>query len=235
MEATKDQSGYTGDSICSVCGYEISKGQVIPSKKEEMLENIQNAQSGSSVQIAVPNDDGTADAVVPSDVLEAAKGKDVELVLDMDGYQWTILGSTITGTDLKDIDLKVELDTQKIPAETVAELAGTAATKQLSLAHDGEFGFKANLKINVGAEHAGKNAKLYYYNANKELEPVGGNVVGSDGNVVLEFGHASDYVIVFEEKAEKNSGAIWWILLAVAAVGAAAAAAVILTRKKRSK
>jgi len=234
VQATKDQPGYTGDKICSVCGYEISKGEVIPSKQEEILDDVQNAQSGSSVQIAVPNDDGTADAVVPSEVLEAAKGKDVVLVLDMDGYQWTIVGSTITGTDLKDINLKVELDTQKIPAETIAKLTGVAA-KQLSLAHEGEFGFKANLKVNVGAEHAGKNAKLYYYNADKTLEPVGGNVVGTDGSVVLEFSHASDYVIVVEEEAEEKSGAIWWILLAVAAAGAAAAAAVIITRKKRSK
>ena len=235
VEATKDQPGYTGDSICSVCGYEISKGEVIPSKKEEVLEDVQNAQNGSSIQIAVPDDDGTPDAVVPSEVLEAAKGKDVELVLDMGDYQWTIQGSSITGTELESINLKVELDTQAIPAEKVSKLAGNAATMQLSLVHDGEFGFKANLRVNVGVEHAGKNGKLYYYNANQELEAAGGNVIGEDGTIVLEFGHASDYVLVIEEEAEKDSGAIWWIVLAVVVVGAAAAAAVVITRKKRSK
>ena len=30
LEATEEKEGYTGDSICSVCEYEISKGQTIP-------------------------------------------------------------------------------------------------------------------------------------------------------------------------------------------------------------
>jgi len=33
--------------------------------------------------------------VAPKDVLEAAKGKDVDIVLDMNGYKWTINGNNI--------------------------------------------------------------------------------------------------------------------------------------------
>ena len=231
VEATKEEPGYTGDSICSVCGYVLKKGEVIPSKQEAVLEDIQNAQNGSSVQIGVPEDNGTLNAIVPSDVLEVAKGKDVELVLDMGQYQWTILGNSITGTDLKDIDLKVELNAQKIPAEVISSVVRKEKTLQLSLSHNGDFGFTANLSIDLGQENAGKTGKLYYYNGDKQLELVSSSVIGQDGKIILPFSHASDYVIVIEEAA---GNAVLWIIVA-AVVVVAAAAAVLIIRKKRSK
>lgn len=38
LEATEEKEGYTGDSICSVCQYEISKGQAIPVIGQEPTE-----------------------------------------------------------------------------------------------------------------------------------------------------------------------------------------------------
>ena len=29
-EATTSEKGYTGDTVCKICGYEIAKGKVIP-------------------------------------------------------------------------------------------------------------------------------------------------------------------------------------------------------------
>ena len=230
VEATKEEPGYTGDFICADCGYEIKKGEVIPSKQDAVLENIQNAQNGSSVQIGVPEDDGTLSAIVSAEVLEAAKGKDVLLVLDMGKYQWIIQGNTITGTDLQDIDLKVELDTQRIPADVISTVAKTEKTLQLSLTHNGEFGFAAKLSVDLGKENAGKVGKLYYYNADKELELIGSGEIGKDGKILLPFSHASDYVIVIEAAA---SNLVLWIVLAVAVIGAAAV--VLILRKKRNQ
>ena len=36
VEATYESDGYTGDTICSVCGYEMAKGQVIPALEEDL-------------------------------------------------------------------------------------------------------------------------------------------------------------------------------------------------------
>ena len=38
LEATEEKEGYTGDSICSICKYEISKGEVIPVITQEPTE-----------------------------------------------------------------------------------------------------------------------------------------------------------------------------------------------------
>ena len=44
--------------------------------------------------------------VAPKDVLEAAKGKDVDIVLDMNGYKWTINGNNIQADILRILTLR---------------------------------------------------------------------------------------------------------------------------------
>ena len=51
LEATEEQEGYTGDSVCSACKYEISKGQTIPVIGQEPTETqpaAPDAQPGQS-------------------------------------------------------------------------------------------------------------------------------------------------------------------------------------------
>ena len=77
---------------------------------------------------------------------------------------------------------------------------GSRQTKQFSLEHDGAFGFTADLTLNIGTEHSGKYANLFYHNEKTgKLEYQGVDVVDKDGNVVFTFTHASDYVIVFAD------------------------------------
>lgn len=234
VESTKENAGYTGDSVCSVCGDLIAEGKEIPSKQEAVLDEVQNAENGSTIQIGVPNDDGTKDPVIPAEVLEAAKGKDVDLVLDMGDYQWVISGEDIIGAELAAVDMGVKLDTQNIPEDVVASVAGKAPTKQLSLTHNGAFGFKAGLKLYVGKEYAGQTGSLYYYNEEQKLELVSTNQIDADGNVVLTFDHASDYVVVISANAENPTNPILWIVLAIVGVAAVAVAVVVIVKKKRA-
>ena len=138
--------------------------------------------------------------VVPKDILEAAKGKDIDVVLNMGGYTWTINGKDIYSSNLKDIDLRVTLDTDNIPSNIIQALAGDNPAKQLSLAHNGDFGFLATLTVNVGAENAGRFGNLYYYDSEGRLIFMNAGTVTSDGRVSLEFSHASEYVIVMSEQ-----------------------------------
>lgn len=157
------------------------------------VEIIEQAPAGSSVNVQMKDT-----TVVTKDILTAAKGKDVNVVLEMDGYSWTINGKDID--EVKDVDLKVTLDTKAIPDEKVNALAGDKKTKQLTLAYDGEFGFEAELNINVGKDYAKQYGNLYWYNDNK-LTFVDAGQVDENGNLSLTFNHASDYVIVFDKEA----------------------------------
>ena len=143
------------------------------------VEQIQQAPAGSSVNVEMKDT-----TVVDKDILTAAKGKDVYVVLEMDGYSWIINGKDID--EVKNVDLKVILDTKNIPEEKISALAGDKQTKQLTLAYDGEFGFTAQLNINVGKDYAKQYGNLYWYNKDK-LTFIDTGIVDENGNLSLTF------------------------------------------------
>lgn len=136
--------------------------------------------------------------VVPEEILKAAKGKDVELVLDMGAYSWRINGGDIKAAEPKSINLEVIMDVDTVPAAIVSSVAGSNYTRQIELVYSGDFGFTGRLTLNLGTEHSGKNASLYYYDSSNKLVFNQGQSIDKDGNVTMSFSHASSYVIVIE-------------------------------------
>lgn len=172
--------------------------KVIVLPKEEtnkIVEEIAKADKEEKIEVFMGNA-----TVVPTEVLEAAKGKDVVVELNMGGYTWEINGKDILASNLKDINLEVKMDSHAVPSNIVKELAGDNPVKQLSLTHNGNFGFKANLKINVGNEYKGKYGNLYYYDSDGKMVYMNAGKIDENGNVVVSFSHASDYVIVINDK-----------------------------------
>lgn len=177
--------------------------QVNPIQEEKLSESaiqgivntLNEAGKGEFVRI----DMGNA-TVVSKEILEAAKGKDVNIQLNMNGYTWTIHGASILANNLKDINLKVIPDTNNIPGKTIQALAGDNPTRQLTLAHEGDFGFKATLTLNMGNEYSGKYGNLYYHDSDGKMVFINAGQISPNGDVSLEFSHASDYVIVMNDK-----------------------------------
>ncbi len=205
---------------------------------ETVVDDIESSAQSSTasgkketVTVDMKKADGTYETEVPKEVLTAAKGSNVDVVFDMGGYQWTINGKDIK--DAKDVNLEVKMNTNAVPKNIVSKLAGKNDTVQLSLSHDGEFGFKAALKIALDKKYAGKFGNLYYYNKGK-LEPVQAGKIDKNGNVTFTFEHASDYVIVIDEKNQINtapptsdhSPIIPFAVLLIAAIGMVVFAAV---------
>ena len=169
---------------------------VLPSETiNSVVSAINGAAAGENITVAM----GGA-TVVPKAILEAAKGKDVNIVLDMGGYTWTINGMDILASDLQDINLEVKFDTNAIPSNVVKALAGDNPVRQISLTHNGDFGFKATLTMNAGAEYSGKYGNLYYYDSDGKMVFINAGTIDESGNVSLEFSHASDYLLVMSDK-----------------------------------
>lgn len=167
---------------------------------DDVIEQINNAQDGASVAVSM---NGTT--VVSKDILEAAKGKDVNVSMNMGGYTWTINGMNILASGLKDINLEVKFDTNAIPSNVVKALAGDNPVRQLSLTHNGDFGFKATLTLNAGKENADKYGNLYYYDSDGKMVFINAGKIAADGSVSLDFSHASDYVLVMSDKLMSQS------------------------------
>ena len=160
---------------------------------------LDEAKSGETVTVAM---NGTT--VVPKDILDSIKGKDVTLVLDMEnGISWKINGKEITDA-AGDIDFGVTIGAdagKSIPVDVINNVTGERYSMNLTLAYDGEFGFTATLTVNMESKNAGLYANLFYYNEQTgELEFISAGQIDSDGNVELVFTHASDYTIVVDTK-----------------------------------
>lgn len=156
---------------------------------------IDKANKGDTLQINMNNV-----RILPKKTLEAMKGKDITLILDLgNDIQWVINGKEITGQNLGDINLKLTKNSNTIPFEVVEEYAGDRSTMQFSLVHEGEFGCTATLRILVSSHRAGYYANLFYYNREAGvLEYVGSSQMDEKGIADLTMTHASDYLIIVD-------------------------------------
>ena len=166
---------------------------------------LEDTKAGDTVTVAM---NGTT--VVPKDVIDSIKGKDTTLVLDMgNGLSWKINGQDITGA-AGDIDFGVTVGAdagKSIPVDVINNVTGERFSLNLTLAYDGEFGFTATLTVNMESKNAGLYANLFYYNEQTgELEFICAGQIDSDGNVELEFTHASDYTIVVDTRIMSGNG-----------------------------
>lgn len=182
-------SGSSGPSTGSSSGW------------SQIEKELEQSAPGSTVTVDM---NGTTE--VPAEVFEAVAGKDVTLELDMGGgVKWEINGQDIpTDLDFTDLDLGVSLNTSDIPVDVINMVTGEKSTVQLSLAHDGEFGFTLTLTAPVGTENKGLWANLYHYNTTKKQMLFETSAqVDSSGNVALKFTHASEYAIVLDESSHE--------------------------------
>lgn len=71
---------------------------------------------------------------------------------------------------VRDVDVAVEINTKNISETKVKEIAKDNDSMQISLAHNGEFGFKADISIPVDKKHNGKEANLFHYTKDKKYQ-----------------------------------------------------------------
>lgn len=164
----------------------------------------EQAQDGSIINV-----DMNGSVVVPGDIFDSIKGKDITITFDMgNGILWSVEGKNVITDKAGDIDFSVQTGVNTVPVDIVNNVTGERYSIQISLAHEGEFGFTAVLSIGLGKENAGYTASLYYYNENTgELELICKDQVAEDGTVSLAFTHASDYVIAIDGEEESGNAA----------------------------
>ena len=153
MEFTVADSKLKDGASDEITGERLSDEEIA-----NIITQIENAEPGTTISI----DMGKA-TVIPKEVLEAIKGTEINIALHMEGYSWTIRGQNVSATELQDIDMEVKTDTNPVPSSLVKSIAGDQPTTQLSLTHNGDFGFRADLTLNLGSEHSGATGNLYYY------------------------------------------------------------------------
>ena len=170
------------------------------SPSEQAIDKIEDAKEGSTVKITLR----TGQTKLDKEVFEELAGRDVTLEIILPGgVTWTVNGEDIPQTaDLTDLDMGVSLNTSTIPVDLINAITGEIGTVQLTLKHDGPFGFTMTLTAPVGKENEGLWANLYHYDedAGKMVYQTSA-LVDEDGNVALPFDHASQYALVLDSKS----------------------------------
>ncbi len=200
---------------CTVCGYIISpatgsnnnssSGGSSSSSDESPNIEGKNGKKGWSAILDVIEDTKEGEKVVidmndatelPKNILKEIKGKDIAIVLNMDnGFIWTINGKDVENP--KTIDMGVKKGT-RIPVKVINEVTGESEYIEITLSHNGDFGFKAVLTVDMGKNNKGNFANLYYYNG-KEMDIICSDEIDENGKADLTFTHASEYVIVIDD------------------------------------
>ena len=166
---------------------------------DEILEELEKAEEGDTIVI-----DMGGETILPGEILDTIAGKDVTVDLEMDDdLKWTINGQDLpTGTDFDDLDMGVTMGTDGIPVDVINTITGARSTVQVTLAHDGAFGFKLTLTAPLGEENQGYWANLYHYDeAEGRVRFESAGRISTHGTASLPITHASQYVIVIDDKS----------------------------------
>lgn len=171
--------------------------------------------------VTIEMDDTT---ILTAEKLQMAKEQNFALELDMGNQAvWNIDVSSADMDALTAVDLGITFGVNDIPAELIDEPADGNAYLQFTLAHDGPFGFDAELTVALGAEYCGKYANLFYYNPERmELEFVCDSVIDAEGNACFDMEHASSYVIIISDqplsgsvKSDGTNSIVKWIVAVI--------------------
>ena len=140
------------------------------------------------------------------ETLEQMKEQNMEVILEMsDTVTWAIDSTTIDTEVLEDINLQVTVGESDIPEEMLAALTEQENFVELSLAHDGEFGFTAEMTIEIQEAKPGQYANLFYYNEETQgFEFICAAVVDKANKAAFKFSHASDYVIIISDETRET-------------------------------
>ena len=163
---------------------------------DDILDELENTAKGDEITIDMGDE-----TKVPAEIFETLAGQDITLEIALEGgVTWTVNGQDIPAdANLDDLDLGVEMDSDGIPVDVVNSITGERDTVQMTLAHDGDFGFTMTLTAPLGAENAGYWANLYHYDEDAEqLTFETAAEIDADGSVSLSLSHASQYAIVID-------------------------------------
>lgn len=165
---------------------------------DDVAGDISDAEPGSTVTV-----DMDGKTVLPGEVLDELAGSDVTLALDMgDGLIWEIYGGDVPADEeYDDVDLGVVLGGDDIPADVVNLVTGESGSVQVSLEHDGPFGFELTLVAPLGEDAAGLVANLYRFD--DEAGSLGYEAsaqVDNEGVARLPFDHASSWLVALDSR-----------------------------------
>ena len=187
--------------------------------------------------------------ILTSENLQMAKNQNLDLLLKMGKYAtWSIDIDSVDMDAVSEVDMGIELGTENVPTQIIADILDGNKYLEFTLAHDGPFGFNSLLQIAIDPMYEGWYANLFYYNEEAEsLEFICDVIIDSNGIASFDMEHASSYVIIVSPTSmagmatadsavtgDTGSHAMRWIVIVVTVcmIAAGVGCGIFFYRKK---
>ena len=214
-----------------------------------MTEGGQEQESEKSVSKPAVTMDMEDITILTPENLQMAKNQNLDLLLKMGKYAtWSIDIDSVNMDAISEVDMGIELGTEHVPTQIIADILDGNKYLEFTLAHDGLFGFHSLLQIAIDPMYEGWYANLFYYDEEAEaLEFVCDAIIDSNGIAAFDMEHASSYVIIVSPTSmagaavngdtltgDSGSHAMRWIVIAltVCVVAAGAGCGIFFYRRK---
>lgn len=138
---------------------------------------------------------GLPNTTVETYDLGQMQGKDKTILIEEDGYTWTINGMDINTVPDANLSLAITQDPENFAMLGVDNFFGNTLASKFSIEHSGDFGFTAILDYFLGTEYSSKYANLFYVIGDGTFEFMESVLVDEKGFASYKFTHASDYII----------------------------------------
>lgn len=226
---------------------EAEKGSKGVDTQTKVVEGKQKPEeSASRPAVTMAMEDTT---ILTPENLQMAKDQNLDLLLQMGKYAtWNIDIDSVDMETVSEVDMGIELGTENVPTQIIADMLDGNKYLEFTLAHDGPFAFRSLLQIAIDPMYEGWYANLFYYNEEtKSLEFICDAIIDSNGIASFDMEHASSYVIIVspvsmagmtfnghEAAGDSGSHGMPWIVIGVIVCIAAAGAGcgIFFYRKK---
>ncbi|MBZ4671082.1 MAG: filamentous hemagglutinin family outer membrane protein [Oscillospiraceae bacterium] len=173
-------------------------GEVIITAKsyDSLIDLLYDGNEGKTIKV-----DMSKSTTLDKKTLEALKGLDIDLLLDMKDYSWRINGESVKSTD-SGVNLGVTMNASSIDSKYMSKFNAFKDRQPFDLNYNGAFPFTGYLTFKAsGTNTVGKYVTLFYFNeSTKAFETIDSKKVNDDGTVTFRFKHASSYVAVTADR-----------------------------------
>jgi hypothetical protein len=166
----------------------------VPTPTKKPTEWDLAARSAASMKAGdTLNVNGAKDPKIPTELLQALKGRQGKLAVDLGNCTCTIDGAALANIpDAESIDLSMTMEKD---AELSAA-AGGADVYQMHFAHSGQLPGPFTYRFKAGESKPGDTLYLYfYYDQSGVVEGIQTAVVDADGYVTFTIYHCSSYFV----------------------------------------
>jgi len=159
---------------------------------ESMLKKIEEMSAGESATFNL-----SAEKMLPSKALELIMEKDVEINIEYNDYMWSINGQNVGAVQESDIDLSVNTNQDKIPAELFSGLSEDQAYFEIDLSEDNNLSFTADVSCTLSNDFAGKDVEIYKFDSDSsKILKVKSALVDDNGRISIPVSDASEYAVI---------------------------------------